>query len=121
MSANDASSARPPPNRIAGDSARARVVATTISTWLVSGASASEGTGVRKPSEVAQPASPRATRPARPIWRAIGAIFVGLRPLAEQALLMSLPTIAGTTQLGPHLGAHLLALRLSRRPRAESR
>src|SRR5271165_2710431 len=72
MSAKDASGARPPPNKNAGDSALVRVVATSISTWLVPGASAAEGTGVRKPSELAQPASARATRPAKQALPASG-------------------------------------------------
>jgi hypothetical protein len=65
MSANETSGALPPPNRNAGDSARVRVVATTISTWVVPGAAASDGTGTRNPSELAQPASPKTTIPAR--------------------------------------------------------
>src|SRR5277367_6192532 len=69
MSAKDASGARPPPNRNAGDSARVRVVATTISTWLAPGAFASDGTGTRKPSELAQPVRPRAMRPAKLVPR----------------------------------------------------
>src|SRR5271170_825933 len=73
MSAKNASGDRPPPNRNAGDSARARVVATTISTWVVPGAFASDGTGTRKPSELAQPVTPRAMRAAKLVPRESGA------------------------------------------------
>ncbi len=47
MSAKLGVTLRPPVNMIAGESARVRVVATTISTWLVPGAVAE--TGSRKP------------------------------------------------------------------------
>src|SRR5271165_6577108 len=72
MSAKDASGDRPPPNRNAGDSARVRVVATTISIWFAPGAFASDGTGTRKPSELAQPVRTRAIRPAKLVPRESG-------------------------------------------------
>src|SRR5450631_2283726 len=54
MSAKLGATSRPPENISAGESARVRVVATTISTWLVPGAVAA--TGTRKPCGAAHAA-----------------------------------------------------------------
>jgi hypothetical protein len=53
----------------AGDSALVRVVATTISTWVVPGASEKAGTGSRKPLMFEQPVSPKAAMLTRHILR----------------------------------------------------
>ena len=53
-----------------------RVVATSISTWLVPGVLALDGTGTRYPSGPPHPVSPRQITPKAPTWRRTGLSFI---------------------------------------------